>query len=149
VEVVVEWLGEEEFVRRGAVRESNDGPMGAWGMSFKECDWMRGEAGGRVIELRESGRDLSFGCRGRSETVIEAILDNAGISALSTGVGGVLRVLVVLACTEKAEVVDAVDGLPDCNKGWSMGEILRVGETGCFEGPLVEEVPCGGTVDKK
>lgn len=144
MEVVVERLGEEEFVRCGAVRESNDGPMGACGISFRECDWMRGEAGG--CELRAPGRELSFGCRGRSETAIEAILDNGGISALSTGVGGVLR---VLACTEKAEVVDAVDGLPDCNKGWSMGEILRSGETGCFEGPLVEEVPCGGMVERK
>lgn len=110
---------------------------------------MRGDVGGSALDLRESDRDFSFKCGGRSETVMEAILDNAGISVLSTEVGGVLRMLLAPACTEKEEVVDAVDGLPDCNKGWSMGTTLGSGETWGFGSPLVEEGPCGGTVDKK
>lgn len=80
---------------------------------------------------------------------MEAILDNAGISVLSTEVGGVLRRLLVPGCTENEEVVDAVDGLPDCNRGWSMGTTLGSGETGRFESPPAEEGPYGGTVDKK
>ena len=101
------------------------------------------------MELRDSGRGFSFKRGGRSETVMEAILDNAGISALSTEVGGVLRILLVPACIEKEDVVDEVDGLPDCNKGWSMGTILGSGETGCFESLVVEGFACGGTVDRK
>lgn len=89
------------------------------------------EAGGSVIVLGELGRCFSFGCRERSETVIEAILDNAGISALSTEVGGELRILLVPACAEREEVVDDVDGLPGCSKG----------------GPVVEDT--GGTLDRK
>jgi hypothetical protein len=91
--------------------------MGTWGIIFGECDWIRGEAGGCVIELRESGKDFSFECGGRSETLIDAILDNAGISALSTEVGGVLGMQWAPACTEKEDAVDAVDGVPDCNEG--------------------------------
>lgn len=105
---------------------------------------MRGEAGGSAIELRGPGKDLSFG----SETEIEASLDNAGISVLSTEVGGVLRMLLP-ACIEKEELVDAVDGVPDCNKDWSMGTILGSVKAGCLEGLLIKEVPWGGTVDGK
>ena len=88
-----EWFEADGFMRGGAVWESNDGPMGAWGISFEECDWMRGEAGGSTLELREPDKIFSFGRGARPETVIEAILDNAGISTLSTEVGGVLRIL--------------------------------------------------------
>lgn len=111
-------------------------------MSFGECDWMRGEAGGFVIKLRGSGGGFSVECGGGSVTEMEAILDNAVISVLSTEVG-VLRMLLVLACTEKEDLLDAVDELPDCNEGWSMGAIWKSGKVECFD------VSCGGMVGKK
>lgn len=103
------------------------------------------EAGGSEIVL---GECFSFGCRERSETVMEAILDNAGISMLSTEVGGELMILLVPACAEREEAVDDVDGLPGCGKAGSIKADLRPGETGYLRGPVVEDTG-GGTLDRK
>lgn len=73
---------------------------------------------------------------------MEAILDNAGISALPTEVGGVLRILLLPAYIEKEEVLDAPEGC-------SMGVTLESGETGYFESSLVEEGSRGIMVGKK
>jgi hypothetical protein len=92
-----------------------------WWISEEVCVWMKGEVDtccSEAMSLPVFRRNLASGKA--LVSVSEAIFVRTGMSALPTEVGGVLTTLLEAAGVDSVEeMVDEVDGLPECMIGGS------------------------------